>query len=71
MTQSFKGSLRFTSIDNRDLFSRLVIHEVHPPNKVYELASTLVERIKMRTDGRMWLGAHMRRGDCTNLSTQC
>ena len=61
----FKGSLRFTSIDNRDMFSRLVLHEVHPPSKVYELARILVARLKMRTDGRMWLGAHMRRGDCT------
>src|SRR5262245_56546017 len=53
LTQPYKGSLRFTTIQNRDLFSRLVLYQVHPLNKVYELAHTLIDRMKMKNDGRM------------------
>jgi hypothetical protein len=36
---------------------------VHSIDKVYELAAKLAARMKAKTGGRMWLGAHMRRGD--------
>jgi hypothetical protein len=63
--QDEQASLRFTSVPRRDLFSRLVLYHVHPIDKVYELAEKLASRVKELTGGRMWLGAHMRRGDCT------
>jgi len=62
------GSLRFTTAANRDLFSRLVLYRVHAPFKVYELAARLAARLKELNGGRMWLGAHMRRGDFNRIN---
>jgi hypothetical protein len=59
-----KGGLRFTTVANRDMFSRLVLYHVRATNKVYELAGKLAIRMEEKNGGRMWLGAHMRRGDC-------
>jgi len=57
------GCLRFSTDANRDLFSRLVLYHVRATHSVYELASKLATRMKEKTGGRMWLSAHMRRGD--------
>jgi hypothetical protein len=57
------ASLHFTTVARRDFFSRLVLYHVHSIDKVYELAAKLAARMKDKTEGRMWLGAHMRRGD--------
>ena len=62
---SSQASLRFTTVAGRDVFSRLVLYHLRATHKVYELAATLAARMKERTGGRMWLAAHMRRGDCT------
>ena|SRR5882762_1922225 len=59
-----KGGLRFTTTANRNWFSRLVLYHVRAPHDVYELAAKLATRMKEKNEGRMWLGAHMRRGDC-------
>jgi len=60
-----KGTLHFTTPANRDMFSRVVLYHLRATQKVYELAATLAARMKEKTGGRMWLAAHMRRGDCT------
>ncbi|KZP31372.1 hypothetical protein FIBSPDRAFT_724960 [Athelia psychrophila] len=57
------ASLRFTTPEGRDKFSRLVLHELRPIDKVFELAELLDERMLALNSGRMWVAAHMRRGD--------
>ncbi|KAH7928998.1 hypothetical protein BV22DRAFT_1030029 [Leucogyrophana mollusca] len=57
------AGLRFTTIDSRDKFSRLVLYNMRPTDSVIELAALLDSRMKEKTGGRMWMGAHMRRGD--------
>lgn len=56
--------MRFTSDTARDRFTSLVLDNVHPRDIVYQLAEILDERMKALTNGRMWMAAHMRRGDC-------
>jgi hypothetical protein len=36
----------------------------HPATEVLDLAEVLSSRMRLRTEGRMWMGAHMRRTDC-------
>jgi len=57
------GGLRFTTPEGRDIFSRLVLYQMRPIDKVLDLASRLDERMLALNDGRMWMAAHMRRGD--------
>lgn len=59
-----KGALRFTSSSEREKFSRLVLHQLHPVDKVLDLANRLDERMSELNGGRMWMAAHMRRTDC-------
>ena len=58
------GSLRFTTEQKRDDYTLLVLQDVVPPSNVYHLAKTLDKRMMDRTNGRVWMGAHMRLGDC-------
>ena len=59
------GALRFTSIPARDEFSAAVLYALRPIAAVRRLATKISERLREKMDGRMWMGAHMRRGDCT------
>lgn len=43
----------------------MVLEHVRPPDIVYQLADVLDERMRDLNDGRMWMGVHMRRTDCT------
>jgi len=57
------GGLRFASMHNREIFSRLVLYEMLHTDKVLDLADRFHERMSKRNGGRMWVAAHMRRGD--------
>ncbi|KIJ67623.1 hypothetical protein HYDPIDRAFT_84420 [Hydnomerulius pinastri MD-312] len=57
------GSMRFTSSQGRASHTDLVLHRMKPTDKVLELATLLDSRMSEKTEGRMWMGAHMRRGD--------
>ncbi|KZP27898.1 hypothetical protein FIBSPDRAFT_730105 [Athelia psychrophila] len=57
------GGLRFTTTEHRDVFSQLVLYHIRATDRVYELAAKLAARMQAMNGGRMWLGAHMRRGD--------
>ncbi|KZP05671.1 hypothetical protein FIBSPDRAFT_923145 [Athelia psychrophila] len=57
------ASLRFTSAANRDVFSSLVLHSIRATQNVYDLADKLALRMFKMNEGRMWMSAHMRRGD--------
>ncbi|KAF8558511.1 hypothetical protein OG21DRAFT_1404996 [Imleria badia] len=57
------ASLWFTSTFARDAFARLVLFQIRHTNSVMELSETMARRMQERVGGRMWMGAHMRRGD--------
>jgi len=57
--------MRFTSDLARDKFASMVIHYSNtPPQPVSDLAEVLATRMRELTGGRLWMGAHLRRGDC-------
>ncbi|KIK18769.1 hypothetical protein PISMIDRAFT_683952, partial [Pisolithus microcarpus 441] len=57
------ASILFTSTAGRDVFARLVLYEIAHTDSVKELADTMSDRMRDIAGGRMWMGAHMRRGD--------
>ena len=57
--------MRFTEELARNQYANMVVHTLKPPQKVYDLAEVLASRMRLITEGRQWMGAHMRRGDCT------
>ncbi|KAF9228706.1 hypothetical protein BS17DRAFT_772382 [Gyrodon lividus] len=57
------GGLRFTSTAARDVFAQLVLFQIHPTDRVKELSASMDQHIRELVGGRMWMGAHMRRGD--------
>ena len=56
--------MRFTEDLSRKRFASKVSHSLIPPQHVFDFAEILSSRMRSRTGGRMWMGAHMRRGDC-------
>jgi hypothetical protein len=52
----------------RDDFARLVLYDMQPAQKVLELADLFAHRMIELNGGTLWMGAHMRRGDCKSLS---
>lgn len=67
----FQGTIRFSTAKARDEFAQFVLRDMHPIEKVYELARVLDQRMLAKNNGRMWMGAHMRRGDCAPFARQC
>ncbi|KAG8936607.1 hypothetical protein FRC02_000600 [Tulasnella sp. 418] len=61
------GALRFTTPTARDSFTRAVLYSMRPPANVRKLAQVLHDRMMQRVGGRMWMAAHMRRGDFVRL----
>ncbi|KAG6331977.1 hypothetical protein ID866_7110 [Astraeus odoratus] len=57
------ASLLFTSTPARDVFARLVLYDMTHTNRVKQLAEAMDNRMRELVGGRMWMGAHMRRGD--------
>lgn len=64
-----QAGLRFTTSAGREQFSRLVLHQIRPIDKVMDLANLLDQRMLAVNSGRMWVAAHMRRGDCVLISS--
>ena len=56
--------MRFTEDLSRKRFASKVSHSLIPPQHVFDLVEVLSSRMRLLTEGRMWMGAHMRRGDC-------
>jgi hypothetical protein len=56
--------MRFTEVSGRTKYASLVLHDVRFPSKVFALADGLAARMRKMNGGRLWMGAHMRRGDC-------
>jgi hypothetical protein len=59
-----KGAVRFTEDPARARFASMVVHLFVFPPKVLALAEILATRMREMNGGRLWMGAHMRRGDC-------
>ena len=57
----------FTEDMARKRYARKVAHSLIPPQKILDLAEVLSSRMRLFTEGRMWMGTHMRRGDCKYL----
>lgn len=64
-----QGNLRFMTEEARDDFARLVLHGIRPTQKVIDLAARVADRMTQRNEGRLWMGAHMRRGDCEEIQS--
>ena len=62
--------MRFTEELSRKRYASKVVHSLIPPQKIFDLAEVLSSRMRLRTEGRMWMGAHMRRGDCKHPYTR-
>ncbi|KIY73500.1 hypothetical protein CYLTODRAFT_386603 [Cylindrobasidium torrendii FP15055 ss-10] len=57
------GSLRFTTREALDEYTRTVLYDMTQTNVLYGLADCLIQRMYNLTEGRLWTGAHVRRGD--------
>ena len=60
----FYGALRFTEASVRDGFTNIVLNSVVHPPAFDVIADELAERMFQLNNGRIWMAAHMRRGDC-------
>jgi hypothetical protein len=58
------GFLLYTTEEARDDFARIVLQDVRASSRVHALAEKVVSRMNNVNDGRTWMAAHMRRGDC-------
>ena len=61
-----QGAMVFTEEIARKRYASKVVYSLIPPQKILDLAEVLSSRMRLLTEGRMWMGAHMRRGDCMN-----
>ncbi|VDB91195.1 unnamed protein product [Peniophora sp. CBMAI 1063] len=57
------GSIRFTTREALEEFQHYVLHDMVPINAIQGLADRIAGRMRERTQERLWMGAHMRRGD--------
>ena len=56
--------MRFTTVTAHARFASSVLHYNIPPKPILELGEVLAGRMRELNDNRLWMGAHMRRGDC-------
>ncbi|KAI0068212.1 hypothetical protein BV25DRAFT_1818597 [Artomyces pyxidatus] len=61
------GALRFTTPTARKDFANMVTHSLVAIDTVLALGAELAQRMRDRAGGRLWMGAHMRRGDFLRL----
>lgn len=57
------AGMRFTTIEPARRFATTVLRDLRSTPAVRNLALRLIDRIDSINDGRLWLAAHMRRGD--------
>jgi len=55
--------MRFTEALARKRYASKVVHLLIRPQKIFDLAEVLSSHMRSRTEGRLWMGAHMRRTD--------
>jgi len=59
-----KGAMRFTEDKARFKYASMAVHTFIQPQPILALAETLATRMRKLNGGRLWMGAHIRRGDC-------
>jgi hypothetical protein len=60
--------MRFTEEPSRNRFASMVVHSFIFTPKILGLAETIATRMRQSNGGRLWMGAHMRRGDCKHIT---
>ncbi|KAG2059987.1 hypothetical protein BDR06DRAFT_993662 [Suillus hirtellus] len=63
------GALKFSTLESRERYTQTVLYDFRLTDNVVELADLLSNRMVEKAGGRMWMGAHMRRGDCHSVAT--
>ncbi|KAF8555820.1 hypothetical protein OG21DRAFT_1410330 [Imleria badia] len=61
------GSLYFTSAASRTRFTQTVLYDMRLIDDILSLAERISDRMFALNGGRLWMAAHMRRGDFTRL----
>ena len=59
-----KGAMRFTEGRARLKYASMAVHAFIQPQPFLALAEILAARMRQLNGGRLWMGAHIRRGDC-------
>jgi hypothetical protein len=54
----------FTEDRARSKYASMAVHAFIQPQPILALAEILAERMRQLNGGRLWVGTHMRRGDC-------
>ncbi|KAK0439464.1 uncharacterized protein EV420DRAFT_1583738 [Desarmillaria tabescens] len=57
------GGMRFTTRSSLDEFAEMILHGIRPTEAVLSLVDIMVDRMYYLTGDRLFMGAHMRRGD--------
>ena len=56
--------MRFTDVGARQEYAGMAIHAILQPQQILALGESLATRMRQLNGGRLWMGAHVRRGDC-------
>lgn len=56
--------MRFTDDRARFKFASTAVHAILQPQPILDLGEILAARMRQLNNGRLWMGAHIRRGDC-------
>ena len=56
--------MRFTEDRARIEYASSVVHAIVQPQPILALGEILAERMRELNGGRLWMGTHIRRGDC-------
>jgi hypothetical protein len=56
--------MRFTEDRARLEYADIAVHAILQPQPILALGEVLAARMHQLNGGRLWMGAHIRRGDC-------
>lgn len=56
--------MRFTEDRARAKYASMIIRAFVQPKPILALGEILAARMRQLNGGRLWMGAHIRRGDC-------
>jgi hypothetical protein len=56
--------MRFTEDRSRVKYAGMAVQAILQPQPILALGEILAERMRQLNGGRLWMGAHIRRGDC-------
>jgi hypothetical protein len=56
--------MRFTEDRARFKYASMAVQAFIQPQPILSLAEILATRMRQLNGGRLWMGAHIRRGDC-------